>query len=370
MKKFFIILGIILATNYAIAVQKEYKKHYEKAKVYLKNKMYEEAIKEYKKVVQLKPDFTEIYLKIGICYDQYLHKYSEAVKYYLEYIEKKGKKSDQIKKIIRNIVNLKYVTTDREFAQIKKGVEFYNKGVETGKSKKFDKAIEYFKKSLEIIPHYVKANYAIGIAYFNTKDYANAYNHLLYAIKVDPNNPEIKEAYFKLGLLADDLFLKDYELAEDFYKKYIKLRGSRISEAKKLLSKIEEVDDLILSAAKLYKNKNYKLARQELEKALSIKPFDIRVINNLGIIYLREKKYQEAITQFRKALEIRDNVPDTYYNLACVYSKKGDTKTALRYFKKGIKYFSKDMIKKVLKDKDLENLRKEKEFQKLIKNKN
>ncbi len=365
-KRLLIFITLILTITYSYAEKNNFRKHYERGKVFLKNKLYEKAIEEYKKAIEINPDFKEAYLKIAICYDQYLKNYSEAVKYYLKYIEKSGEKSDEIKKIVSNIVNLKYETTDKEFEQLKKAVQFYNKGIKLGKEKKFDKAIKYFKKSLDIAPHYVKSHYALGLAYFNTRDYKNAYNHLLYAVKIDPENPEIKEAYLKLALIADDLFLRDYEMAELFYTKYIQVNGANTAQAKKLLNVIQKVNNLISSAGSFYSMKKLKEAKEKLQEALKLKPFEIRALNNLGIIYLAENRFDSAIAQFKKALNIKEDLGDTYYNLACAYSKKGDTKSALNYFKKGIKYFSNQLIQKALKDEDLKNLRKEKEFKKII----
>ncbi len=348
------------------ADNQDFKMHYKKATIFLKNKEYKNAITEYKNAIQLNPKFKEGYLKIGICYDQYLRDYNNAIEYYMNYIQLCGEKSSEIRKIVKNIVNLKYETSNKEFEEIKKAVDIYNKGINYGKKGDLKKAVEYFKKSINIIPYYLKSNYALGLTYFNLGDYENSYKFLLYAVNVDPDNDEITEAYLKLALISDDLYLKDYELAKRYYQKYIKKNGKNIMQAQQLLDLIEELDKLILEAQQLFMNKRYDEAENKLKEALGIKPFDIRVMNNLGIIYIQEKRYKDAIEQFTNALKIREDFGDAYYNLACVYSKMGDIDMGLKYLQMGKQYFSQDLIEQSKKDNDLKNLRENNDFRKIM----
>ncbi len=370
-KKYSIIIAIIFLAFSILKANNlsQYDKHYKRGQVFLKNKLYKEAIKEFKEAIKFNPDSSKLYLKIGIIYDQFLHNYSEAILYYIEYIKraKDPEQKEKIEKWIDNIANLKVVTTDKQFAKFKKAVKLYNDGVKLAKKRKFFKAIKKFKKSLKIAPFYAKAHYSLGLAYFTTKQYDKAFKHFLKAVQFSPDNKEIANAYYYLGFLYDDLFLKNYEMAYNFYRKYIEIGGDKSKQAEKLIAPIIKVNNLINDSINYARAGEFKKAENILKKALKIKNFDVRIYNNLAVVYIMEKKYDAAIKILRKALNIKEEVGDTYYNLACAYSKKKDLKNGMKYIKKGVKYFNKNLLKSALTDKDLEFLRKnDKDFKKII----
>ncbi|MBN1897887.1 MAG: tetratricopeptide repeat protein [Spirochaetes bacterium] len=361
------ILILSLALCFIVNLYGDDEDHQKRARVFLKNKQYDKAIEEYTEAIKQNPGFTEGYYKIGLIYEQFQKDFFHAIKYYLKYMEKGGEKSEDVRTMVKNIANLRHETTDEEYNEIKKGVNYYNQGVQSGKKGKFQKAIDWFKKSLEIIPHYAKAHYSLGMALFNEKSYKTAYNHLLYAVKVDPDNQEMIEAYFKLGLLSDDIFLGDYRQAVYFYQQYVEKEGSFKRKAERLLQSLEQVNEFVVSSAEFFQNKDYSKAKEKLNLASGLRPNDPRIINNLGIIDLAQDNFENSIHQFKKAIQLKNDFGDAYYNIACAYSKKGDNKEALAYFKKGLKYFSPELVEKAKSDEDLKNLRKDKEFQKLLK---
>ncbi len=370
MKKIiYLILAVSLFSIRLYAKEtEEYKKHYQRGQVYLKNKLYKDAANEYKKSVELNPKFKKGYLKLGIIYDQYLHDYKNAIIYYIKYIEQGGERAEEIKRWIDNIANLKVVTSNKQFAKFKKAVEYYNKGVKLAKKRKFPQAVKWFKKSLKIAPFYAKAHYSLGLAYFTMKKYDKAFEYFINAVKYAPDTPDIKNAYYYLGILYDDLFLKDYEQAYNFYRRYLELGGEKSKQVNKLIAPIIKVNNYIRDAVKLAQQKKYKDALNLLNKAKKIKSFDVRIYNNIATIYILDNKLDKAVQILNKSLQIRDDVGETYYNLACIYSKQNKTSKALHIFKKGLNYYSAMLLKNALKDPDLKNLRKNKEFKKIIEN--
>ncbi len=358
---FILICSVLSAEN-----DKEYYKHYQKAQVYLKNKLYKDAVEEYKKAGELNQDFKKVYLKLGIIYDQYLHDYKNAIVYYLKYIEHGGERVEEIKRWVDNIANLKVVTTKKQFAKFKKAVEYYNKGVKLAKKRKFPDAVNWFKKSLKIAPFYAKAHYSLGIAYFTMKKYDRAFVYFLNTIKFSPDTPALSNAYYYLGILYDDLFLKDYDKAYLFYKKYIEVGGDKTKQANNLIKPIIEVNDYMREAVQFAQKKEFSESIALLKKALKLKEFDVRIYNNMASVYILQNKLDDALHILKKSLAIRDDVGETYYNLACVYSKKNNVKRALLEFKKGLNFYSKNLLKHALKDDDLKNLSVNKEFKKII----
>lgn len=365
-KKFVLLILIVLLNSILIAEKAEpFLKVYKRGNVFLKHKKYEQAISAYQKSIKLNPDFAQSYLNIGVIYDQHIHQYGKAIKYYIMYLEKGGKKVAKVKEWIRNIANLKHLTSDKEYKQLKKGVKYYNQGVKLGKKKRYSEAIKMFAKAIEIIPYYAKAHYTIGLAFYNKENFGKAYKHFMMVLKYDPDNKEFLESYYYLGRLHDDVLIKDYDHALQFYNLYKEHHGNKAVGT--FIRPIKKVNNLLNQAYQDFQKNKKKEALVHLKKAQKIKPMDVRIYNNMAAIQINRKKYQQAESLLKKVMNIRKDVADTYYNYACLYAKQKKIKKALEYYKKGLEYFSLELIKHSLKDKDLINLSEQVEFKELVK---
>ena len=76
-------------------------------------------------------------------------------------------------------------------------------------------------------------------------------------------------------------------------------------------------------------------------------------------------RHEEAIKAYEKAIEIKPDDNNTWYNLACLYSLKKQKDNALKSFRKAIEYGFNDLAH-IRKDKDLDFIRNEEEFKKII----
>jgi|GEM_PF-2700250 len=359
---------MIMSVLYSAEEDKAYYKAYQRGNVFLKNKMYEKALHEYKLSIEKNPLFLQSYLNIGVIYDQYLHDYRNALVYYIKYLETgdgKAEKLEQVKKWIYNIVHLKYATSDEEFKELQNGLYFHNQGVKLAKKKNYEEAIKKFEKAFSSIPYYVRTHYAAGIAYFQIKEYGKSYKHFMQVLKYDPDNKDFLETYYYLGLLHDDILIKDYDHAYSFYS-YYKNNGG-MKDVKKWIEPIIKINSLIERSMNKFQDGDVSASINILKEALKIKSSDVRIYNNLGALYITQKEYEKAENHLKRSLSIRIDVSDTYYNFACLYSRKKEVGMALKYYKKGLPYFTEGKIKESLNDPDLENLRKEKDFKKLMK---
>ena len=88
-------------------------------------------------------------------------------------------------------------------------------------------------------------------------------------------------------------------------------------------------------------------------------------MNNLGVLYIRDKDYTAAQRSFEKAIQLQPGYVDSYYNLACLYAIKGEARQGLDHLKKAasLDRTAKDWARK---DTDLENLRGLPEFEEII----
>lgn len=64
---------------------------------------------------------------------------------------------------------------------------------------------------------------------------------------------------------------------------------------------------------------------------------DVKIYNNLGVIYAKRKEYQEAIDCFSKATEERPDMVESHNNLAEVFMRTQDYNRAISEYEKVIK---------------------------------
>jgi tetratricopeptide (TPR) repeat protein len=109
----------------------------------------------------------------------------------------------------------------------------------------------------------------------------------------------------------------------------------------------------------------YEEAIESLKQAIRIDPDHVKAHNNLGITYSELGKYEEAIESYKQAIRIDPDSADVHYNLACCYSLLGNANKALESLGKAIDLGYND-IKYMENDSDLDGLRDEADYKKLI----
>lgn len=74
------------------------------------------------------------------------------------------------------------------------------------------------------------------------------------------------------------------------------------------------------------------------QEAIRLKKDYSEAYNNLGTVYMRQKRWDDAIAMFQKALEnLYYATPEmAYYNLARAYEEKGDEAKAVEYYETAI----------------------------------
>lgn len=70
--------------------------------------------------------------------------------------------------------------------------------------------------------------------------------------------------------------------------------------------------------------------------AIKYSPKSFRPHNEIGIIYLSQKKFDEAIVEFKEAIKLSPNFDQAYDNLGTAYDQKGDLENAVASHKKAI----------------------------------
>jgi tetratricopeptide (TPR) repeat protein len=126
-----------------------------------------------------------------------------------------------------------------------------------------------------------------------------------------------------------------------------------------------EADVLYQEALIAQRRGDIRRAEALYEKALALDPGHVRTMNNLGVIYMGQKKRGKAIALFGRAVVLKKDYVDPYYNLACLYAQTNELDESLWYLKVAAAIDG-GVVNWVKKDADMKNVVASPEFKKLM----
>jgi len=172
-------------------------------------------------------------------------------------------------------------------------------------------------------------HYIQGVRYYNRGNVARAVNEWKKTVELDPQHAD---AQFSLGLA--------YEQAGAFFREDKKLRESRMAYRTainyyKKAARLTPADHAVHNnmANVHYALGDYGKAAEEYRKALQLKPGEPDYHYNLANAYSKMGMTKKAVEHYLKTLEIDPNYFDAYYNLANLYEKLGQNEEAIRYYR-------------------------------------
>jgi protein O-mannosyl-transferase len=185
--------------------------------------------------------------------------------------------------------------------------------------KNYDKAVEYFNKSIEIRPH-PKTYSNLGATYRRMGNSALAIDAYRRALELDPENGL---AFFGLGIV----------FAEQ----------GRDQDAFNVYKRALDIDP---NSAEVYTNIGVLRARRgeipeaiaAYQKAIEAEPYFPDAYYNLAVIYTQQGKYDEAITAYEQAIDLNPRSIPARINLGLLYSSKAQTDKSIEQFKAILKY--------------------------------
>ncbi len=193
---------------------------------------------------------------------------------------------------------------------------FYSLGLSRFKLKETARAIEAYRKALEVAPGHMKAGLRLAQAYMLAEQYPQVENTLRDLLE---QHPACIEAYFGLGKCLE----KQYRLDEaaDFIAKAADLAP--------------EAAEYQLAAGQIFKNLGQNAKSLDyFRKAAAICPDEGEVHYCLGCVLSSLERFSEAAAELEKAAKIDPRSSYTFYSLGGVYAK-------LNYFDKAIAAFGK-----------------------------
>jgi len=251
-----------------------------------------------------------------------------------------------------------------------------------------ERAILYLRKADQLDPFNSLVSYNLGRAYFDLGRYEQCEAASKAALQYDPEmeygrtnlglnaTVNLGLAYLNRGKLkeAEQCFRKNLLLtASSYFNLGLSLhRQGKFEESlKNFLRAVELVPgdaeywDLVGNA---YLELNrLDDAQKALEKAIEINPTYSLAYYDLGVVLSRIKgRENDALKLFRHAIALDPDEAHSYYAISCLYALQNRKKSALNYLHKAIQRGFNDRVH-LDNDHDLDTLRDDEEFQKIIK---
>ncbi|MBN2737678.1 MAG: AAA family ATPase [Spirochaetales bacterium] len=223
----------------------------------------------------------------------------------------------------------------------------------------WEQATKYLERSLDIIPNDANAWNELGNVYFDQNQYNRAIECYKKSIEIDS---EYYWAYYNIGISLIRLFPDDHEKrheSRDWFKKSIALKPDYHPALNELgvyymeqndYSQAENYFIRCIEAYKSYKYPYYNLStiykdRGETEKAkellytvLSFSPDYLNALNSMGILYYRDNDYPTALYFYTLAIEKDAEFKYSLHNIGLVFDHMELYRKAYEVQKKVIKF--------------------------------
>lgn len=230
----------------------------------------------------------------------------------------------------------------------------------TEKDEYVDRAIESFKKALELDPNFMLAHFSLGSMYLRKNDYRQAEIELQKTIDLDN---KFLVAYFNLGEVYRKQ--KQYDLALTAYKKAFEINKdwgwsyygiglvyfeqNKIEDAELALKQATknspEIADAHFKLGQIYAmqdmdietiSKTYREGQKVVSKAPENKE-EQQAFYDLGKIFASKGKSGLAIQAYKNAINIDPNMALAQYELGTQYYNMGLKERAIEHFQMAIK---------------------------------
>jgi tetratricopeptide (TPR) repeat protein len=191
-------------------------------------------------------------------------------------------------------------------------------GIAYGKKGEYDRAIEAFRKALELKPDLYGAWSNLGVAYRAKGEHDRAIEAFRKALEL---KPDLHEAWYNLGVAYGTK--GEYDQAIEAYRKALELKP--------------DLHEAWYNLGVAYGMKReHDQAIEALHKALELQPGDPQAWNDLGVAYGMKGEYDQAIKACRKALELKPDFYQAWNNLGNAYKGKGEYGQAVEAYTRAI----------------------------------
>jgi tetratricopeptide (TPR) repeat protein len=182
------------------------------------------------------------------------------------------------------------------------------------------KAIEAYRKAIQMNNIYTNAMNNLAVIYEGQKQYDSAFYYYQMAYKISPNEKSLKQnisnLFYNKGLQA--AFNNNKNLAIEEYRKSIEYGPENVMTINNIAS---------LHAG----NNQLDSCLYYLKMGYSIEPSNMMILENIAAISYLNKNYSQAIEFANKAIALNPNARKSIGVLADTYQAQGNATEAARY---------------------------------------
>lgn len=256
----------------------------------------------------------------------------------------------------------------------------YNRGLALMRLGRVVQATRVFEKTLDLNPFFEKAHNNLGAALLRQLFPDRAIAHFTRALELNSRfikaHSNMGIAFYKKGMTAEALacFNRALDIDPFSIEAYNNIKRVQ-SQAKRYHDRITRLENMIndgvdspkvrhlLAETYLAAGMNH-LAREQLHKAIAVKPDAADSIKALGNLYGSHFRYQEAAGMYEQLSELLPGRPDIDYQLSRIYARWGKPEKSIAALNRAVKNGFTDWDRMAA-EKDLENIRNSTYFKKI-----
>jgi tetratricopeptide (TPR) repeat protein len=203
------------------------------------------------------------------------------------------------------------IALDPDYAEAydKRGIAYYNLGIDTGERGQFELAVKDFRKVVMLKPGGYSAYFAQGAIYTYEEKYDLAIEEMNKAIALDP---EAGGAYAGRGFI------------------YTREKSWDMAKAVKDFSKVIAIGGLWSGraysnrGAAFFNQKQYDKAMDDFNKAIELSPGNADPYQGRALILLIKRQFSQAIPDLNRAIELNPKKTTLYVIRGMAYSEIGN----------------------------------------------
>jgi len=229
------------------------------------------------------------------------------------------------------------------------GRNVYTQGLKFLWAAEYEKALDHFKKVIEVNRHFVEVWFFVGYCYHELGRYQEKIEALKKAISI---KPDYAEAYCSLGVTY--CRLGRYQESIEALKNAIRIKPDfaiahyglgvtygilscyleEIEACKQAIRINPDYTDAYYGLGSAYGELGrYQESIEALMQAISINPDFAEAHYCLGVVYNRLGQYQDAIEAYKQTIRIKPDDSDAHYNLGMAYLIMGDKGSTIEEYK-------------------------------------
>lgn len=274
-------------------------------------KKYERSIALMKEQLKLTPQAYAYHFHLGCLYYR-KKEYSKAL--------------EELQKVFGNVDNCKYVAQ----AYMVMGNCYRN-------MQDRERAIEYYRKSLEVMPDFVIPRYLMSLLLLEAGNIDRAAEEFTYIInqsdhvKVDGyydlnHHPGIEEFYAPLGLIRCLAARGDRDRVAEMVKT---IKAKTVDQKKELYALLGDYH---------FQTGDFRRARDYFDRYLEFEPENAGIMFRKAMSWIREGEVERGIGILLEVAKIKPDYSDCWLNLGALEKERGRTDRAIEYFSKVLEY--------------------------------